>query len=215
MRNDRVLLAHGDGGALTGRLIEEIFLRRFNGGGIQAAADSFVFDLPGRAAMTTDSFVINPLFFPGGDIGKLAVCGTVNDLAVSGARPLYLTAAFIIEEGFPLPELDRIAASMARTARQAGVVIAGGDTKVVGRGQADGLFITTTGYGVIDPAAATGRNASAGRPAGQRSIGEHGLAIMAQRGTGLKRQAAKRLHLKPGHLRPAQHAARESGLCAI
>ncbi len=184
MRKDRVLLSHGDGGALTGKLIEEVFLRRFDGGASKAAADSFVFDPPpGRAAITTDSFVINPLFFPGGDIGKLAVCGTVNDLAVSGARPLYLTAAFIIEEGFPLHQLERIAASMARTARQAGVVIAGGDTKVVGRGQADGLFINTTGYGVIDPAAAIGLHCL--RPGDlvlvNGSIGEHGLAIMAQR----------------------------------
>ncbi len=179
-----ILLSHGDGGALTQGLIEEIFLRQFNGGKKSPPADAYIFKTaPGRAALTTDSFVINPLFFPGGDIGKLAVCGTVNDLAVSGAVPLYLTAAFIIEEGFPLKKLARIAASMARTARQAGVVIAAGDTKVVGRGQADGLFITTTGYGAVDNAVDTGLHRI--KPGDQilinGGIGEHGLAVLAER----------------------------------
>jgi len=137
----------------------------------------------GRLALTTDSFVVTPLFFRGGDIGKLAVSGTVNDLAVSGASPLYLTVGFILEEGLPLAALERVVASLAATARQAGVTVVAGDTKVVGRGQADGLFINTTGLGVIPPDRDLGYHRIRPGDAVVISgyVGDHGLAVLAER----------------------------------
>ncbi len=191
---DRVLLAHGSGGKLSCDLIGGVFVPGFGGDVLAALEDQATLRLDGRAAgtngrplpriaMTTDSFVVSPLFFPGGDIGRLAVHGTVNDLAVGGAVPLYLSAAFILEEGLPLDDLRRIVASMRQACDEAGVSLVAGDTKVVNRGKADGLFITTTGVGIVPE----GRNLSihSARP-GDRivlsgTIGDHGMAIMSVR----------------------------------
>lgn len=182
--SETILLAHGSGGTLSHRLINEVFREAFANPVLDQLLDAAVVEVAaGKIAITTDSFVVDPIFFPGGDIGKLAVCGTVNDLAVSGAEPKYLSAGFIIEEGFPLADLRRIAASMKAAADKAGVIVVTGDTKVVEKGSADGVFINTTGVGLL-PA---GRNLS---PAllqpGDRviisgSLGDHGLAILAQR----------------------------------
>lgn len=180
-----ILLAHGDGGRLTHRLVEELFLRYFANPHLAPLTDAATFEAPsgGRLALTTDSFVVSPLFFRGGDIGKLAVNGTVNDLVVSGARPLYLTAGFILEEGLPLMVLERVVASMAAAAQEAGVTVVAGDTKVVGRGAADQLFINTAGLGVIPAAVRLGyervRPGDAVVVSGH--VGDHGLAILAER----------------------------------
>ena len=181
--DDVILLAHGSGGLLSQELIETIFLPHL-GHPDGALEDATEIDLgPGRVVMTTDSHVIRPLIFPGGDIGKLAVCGTVNDLAMRGARPLYLAAGFIIEEGLPLAELDRIVASMAETATDAGVRVVAGDTKVVERGNADRLFINTAGVGVVPEGVCI--SAADARPGDvvlvSGALGDHGLAIMTQR----------------------------------
>ncbi|MCU0519199.1 MAG: hydrogenase expression/formation protein HypE [Anaerolineae bacterium] len=181
----RVLLAHGSGGELSHELIQDVFVRAFANPLLNEMADSAILDeLPeGRVALTTDSYVVQPLFFPGGDIGELAVCGTVNDLAVMGARPLYLTAGFILEEGLPIEDLERIVVSMATTAREAGVRIVTGDTKVVGRGAADGLFINTAGVGVIPPGLELGpqRLQPGDALLVNGTVGDHGLAVMIQR----------------------------------
>ncbi|HEY4485033.1 MAG TPA: AIR synthase related protein, partial [Nitrospiria bacterium] len=140
----QVLLAHGGGGKLTQQLIRKMFLPSFQNEYLETMHDGAVFSVNGaRLAFTTDSYVVNPIFFPGGDIGELAVNGTVNDLAMCGARPLYLSAAFILEEGFPMEDLRRVVDSMQRAARQTGVVVVTGDTKVVDRGKGDGIFINT------------------------------------------------------------------------
>ncbi|MBN1246670.1 MAG: hydrogenase expression/formation protein HypE, partial [Anaerolineae bacterium] len=181
----RVLLAHGSGGELSHELVRDVFVRAFANPLLAPMSDSAILDeLPeGRVALTTDSYVVQPLFFPGGDIGELAVCGTVNDLAVMGARPLYLTAGFILEEGLPIEDLERIVVSMAATAREAGVWIVTGDTKVVGRGAADGLFINTAGVGVIPPGLELGPHRV--QPGDMLlingTVGDHGLAVMMQR----------------------------------
>lgn len=149
--NKTILLGHGSGGLMTSDLIRDLFLRYFNNSTLNKLSDSAILQIDGATlAFTTDSFVVDPIFFPGGDIGKLAVCGTVNDLCVSGAKPLYLSAGFIIEEGFSMVELDMITASMAHEAELAGVQIVTGDTKVVKRGQCDKLFINTAGIGTIE-----------------------------------------------------------------
>jgi hydrogenase expression/formation protein HypE len=146
---DKIRLGHGSGGRMTHELIHDHFAARF--GMQEPMTDSAVLEAEGAVlSFTTDSYVVEPLFFPGGDIGKLAVCGTVNDLAVSGARPLYISASFVIEEGFGLDELDVIISSMATEARAAGIKIVTGDTKVVGKGKCDGLFINTSGIGVLN-----------------------------------------------------------------
>jgi len=187
MREERVTLAHGGGGRAMRELIGRVFAARFGGetGEDQARLADAALAAPGaRLAMTTDGFVVTPLEFPGGDIGRLAVCGTVNDLAVGGARPLWLSAAFILEEGVEIALLERIADSMAAEAEAAGVRLVTGDTKVVGRGGADGVFVTTTGVGVIPP----GRDLGAARiRPGDVAIvngvlGDHGAAILAARG---------------------------------
>jgi len=187
LRGDRVTLAHGGGGRAMRDLIEQIFTSVFvpHGTEDQARLMDAALQAPGaRLAFTTDSFVVTPVEFPGGDIGKLAVCGTINDLVVGGAKPLWLSAAFIIEEGCAFALLHRIAASMAREAALAGVSIVTGDTKVVGRGQADQVFVTTSGLGVIPP----GRDIGAARiKVGDVVIvngvlGDHGAAILAARG---------------------------------
>jgi hydrogenase expression/formation protein HypE len=179
-----VLLAHGGGGRLMNQLIERIFLTAFANPLLETRHDGAVLTLPpGRVAFTTDSYVVHPLFFPGGDIGSLAVNGTVNDLAMCGARPLYLSTGFILEEGLPIESLWRIAVSMRRAAEAAGVQIVTGDTKVVDRGKADGVFINTAGVGVV-PAGVTLAPTQV-RPGDavlvSGDLGRHGIAIMAVR----------------------------------
>lgn len=148
---DIITLSHGSGGQATNKLINNIFYKHFNNEFLLQQNDSSVLPkINGRISITTDSFVINPIFFPGGDIGKLSICGTVNDLAMSGAKPLYITCAFIIEEGLKIDELEKIVESMAKTAKDAGVIIVTGDTKVVERGSGDKIYINTTGVGVIE-----------------------------------------------------------------
>jgi hydrogenase expression/formation protein HypE len=182
---ETILLAHGSGGRLSHDLVRDVFARRFANPLLDELDDAVVFPLPDadRLAFTTDSYVVQPLFFPGGDIGKLAVCGTVNDLAMRGATPLYLSAGFIIEEGFPLADLERIVDSMARTAREAGVAIVAGDTKIVDRGAADKLFVNTAGVGVVPPGVEVGIQRV---PPGDvvlvsGPVGDHGMTIMTQR----------------------------------
>ncbi len=179
-----VLMAHGGGGKLTNQLIEKIFLPAFGNPLLEARHDGAVFDLPrSRLAFTTDSYVVQPLFFPGGDIGTLAVNGSVNDLAMCGARPFYLSAGFILEEGLAMDTLWRVVQSMAAAAARAGVRIVTGDTKVVERGKGDGIFINTAGVGVIEPGASV--LPSNVRPGDavilSGDIGRHGIAIMAVR----------------------------------
>ncbi len=180
----RVTLAHGAGGRLTAELVREVFLKHFQSRHLAPLGDSALVPPGGGGlALTTDGFVVDPLFFPGGDIGRLAVCGTVNDLAVAGAAPAYLTASFIIEEGLPFEVLERVGLSMARAAEEAGVEVVTGDTKVVERGGCDKLFIVTSGVGFVLPAADTG--ASRVRP-GDRlvlsgPVGQHGVAVLSQR----------------------------------
>ena len=179
---DRVLLSHGAGGREMGELIRRVFLAAYGSEAFQPD-DSAVLKLDGpEIAFTTDAFVVDPLFFPGGDIGRLAVAGTVNDLLTAGARPLALAASFIIEEGFPIQELHDIARSMAQTAAEAKVAIATGDTKVVPRGSADRLFITTSGVGQIVARSISGAQA---RPGDHiiltGSVGDHGTAVMLAR----------------------------------
>lgn len=182
--SDIILLAHGDGGLLTHQLVKNLFLRYFNNELLVAMTDAAcVYSQTGRMAITTDSFVVDPVFFPGGDIGKLAICGTINDLAVSGAKPAYLAASFVIEEGFSLNELEQIIDSMAKTCQEAGVEIIAGDTKVVARGQADKIFITTTGVGYIPPGVNLGyhRISPGDHVLVNGCLGNHGLAILLQR----------------------------------
>ncbi|MDR3620213.1 MAG: hydrogenase expression/formation protein HypE [Paludisphaera borealis] len=189
-RYDHILLGHGSGGQLTAELIGRLFVPGFGGDVLGALEDAATLSLSSgngvhgpRLAFTTDSFVVRPLFFPGGDIGRLAVHGTVNDLAVAGARPLFLSAAFILEEGLPLDDLRRIVASMRAACAEAGVALVTGDTKVVDRGKGDGVFITTSGVGLVPE----GRSLSihSARP-GDRilvsgTLGDHGIAVMSVR----------------------------------
>ena len=146
-----IVLGHGSGGKLTHQLIEKVFLPSFSNKFLQPLHDGAVLPINGtNVAFSTDSFVVNPIFFPGGDIGKLAVCGTVNDLAMCGARPMYLSVGMILEEGIKIADVCRIANSMRAAAREAGVLLVTGDTKVVDRGKADKVFINTSGVGIID-----------------------------------------------------------------
>ena len=179
-----ILLGHGSGGLLSHELVEKVFLRHLGNAVLSPLEDSAVFESPDSLlAFTTDSYVVKPIFFPGGDIGRLAVCGTVNDLSMRGARPLYLSAGFIIEEGLPVDELEKVVASMARAADEAGVSIACGDTKVVERHAADKLFINTSGVGVL----ARGVTISVSNAKPQDSVivsgtvGDHGITILSQR----------------------------------
>jgi hydrogenase expression/formation protein HypE len=185
--NKTILLAHGSGGRLSHDLVEKFILPLLGNPLLNKLDDSAVFRQEGRFSFTTDSYVVNPLFFPGGDIGKLAVCGTVNDLSMSGASPLYLSLAMIIEEGLPLDDLSRIVMSIKSSADEAGVSIITGDTKVVNRGQADKIFINTSGIGIIPHGCdISGANARAGdQIILSGTIGDHGIAIMSQR-EGLK-----------------------------
>jgi hydrogenase expression/formation protein HypE len=182
--SDRVLLGHGSGGLMTQRLVRDIFLHHLSNPALARLDDSALVSVEGtELAFTTDSFVVDPLCFPGGDIGKLAVCGTVNDLVVAGARPLALCGGFILEEGLPLADLERFVRSMAAAAAAANVAVVAGDTKVVPRGKADGCFITTAGIGALAPGVQLG--ADRARPGDQvlvsGTIGEHGAAILATR----------------------------------
>jgi hydrogenase expression/formation protein HypE len=183
--HDRVLLGHGSGGRLTAELIGELFLRTFGGPTLAALEDAAVLDIGNgsRLAFTTDSFVVRPVFFPGGDIGRLAICGTVNDLAVSGAVPKFVSAAFILEEGLALADLRRIAESMRDACAEAGVELVAGDTKVVDRGKGDQVFITTTGIGIVPAGRALSiRNAKPGdRVLVSGTVGDHGIAVMSLR----------------------------------
>jgi len=181
---DRVLLGHGSGGKMTADLVARYFLPAFGNRYLDRLDDQAVLDVGGaRLAFTTDSYVVSPLFFPGGDIGTLAVNGTVNDIAMAGARPLYLSAGFILEEGFPLADLRRIASSMSAAAQAAGVLLVTGDTKVVDRGKADGCFINTAGLGTVPPGVEI--SAQGARPGDlvvlSGPIAEHGMTIMAMR----------------------------------
>jgi len=180
---DKILLAHGSGGKLSHDLVEKIFLPLLRNPLLEKLDDAAVFDLSGRLAFTTDSYVVNPIFFPGGDIGKLAVCGTVNDLAMSGAVPLYLSISLVIEEGFPLSDLQKVMESVQKAAKESGVRIVTGDTKVVERGSADKLFINTAGIGRIPHGVAiSGSGAKAGdKVILSGPIGDHGIAVMSQR----------------------------------
>jgi hydrogenase expression/formation protein HypE len=179
-----IVLGHGSGGRLTAQLLSEIFLPAFSNPVLDALEDQATFDLgSSRLAFTTDSFVVHPLFFPGGDIGRLAVCGTVNDLAVGGALPRLLSAGFILEEGLALSDLRRIVASMRAACEEAGVTLVAGDTKVVDRGKADRVFINTSGIGVVPRGRALSvRQARPGdRVLVSGTLGDHGMAIMSVR----------------------------------
>jgi hydrogenase expression/formation protein HypE len=184
VKHGRVDLSHGSGGRSMAQLVEQLFLAAFDNEWLRQRNDQAVFaPPPGRMVMSTDSHVVTPLFFPGGDIGNLSVHGTINDVAMSGARPLYLAAGFIIEEGFPLADLKRIVESMARASMAADVPIVTGDTKVVEQGKGDGLFITTTGVGVVpDGVAISGDRARPGdKILLSGTIGDHGMAVMSKR----------------------------------
>lgn len=179
-----IVLGHGGGGKLSADLVRHLFLPAFGNEALNRLGDSTVFSLNGaRLAVSTDSFVVRPLFFPGGNIGELAVNGTVNDLAMSGARPLYLTAGFIVEEGLPLAQLGAIVESMAAAAKAAGVQLIAGDTKVVDKGHGDGVFINTSGLGLIPDGVDIGPQRAQPGDAVLLSgtIGDHGMAIMSVR----------------------------------
>jgi len=180
----QIMLGHGSGGKLTAELIDKVFRPAFTNPFLDKLDDQAVVQVNGtRLAFTTDSFVVTPIFFPGGDIGRLAINGTVNDLAMSGARPLYLAAAFILEEGLAADDLRRVVESMRDAANEAGVLLVTGDTKVVNRGKGDQVFITTTGLGVIDRPVEI--SADRARPGDKiilsGFIGDHGMAVMSQR----------------------------------
>jgi hydrogenase expression/formation protein HypE len=179
---DRIKLGHGSGGLLMSRLIKEVLLKHFDNKILQRLEDAA--ELPAakdKVAFTTDSYVIDPIFFPGGDIGKLAICGTINDLAMKGAIPKYLSFSLIIEEGFTFADLDKILKSAAHAARGAGVSIVCGDTKVVEKGKADKIFITTSGVGVIKHHLGKDRIRTGDRIMLSGTIGDHGIAIMNER----------------------------------
>nr|WP_312291255.1 hydrogenase expression/formation protein HypE [Clostridium chromiireducens] len=184
MSDNQILLSHGSGGKQTNSLISDLFLKYFNNSIISEMNDAAQLTLEGnKIAFTTDSFVVNPIFFNGGNIGKLAVCGTVNDIAVSGAKPLFLSSAFIIEEGFEKDKLEEIVKAMAEEAEKAGIKIVAGDTKVVEKGSADGIFINTTGIGTIrDNVNIKACNAMPGDVViVNGTLGDHGITIMCER----------------------------------
>jgi hydrogenase expression/formation protein HypE len=184
LRQGAVDMSHGAGGRAMAQLIAELFQTRLDNALLRQGNDQALFSPPpGRLVMSTDGHVISPLFFPGGDIGCLAVHGTVNDVAMAGARPLYLAAGFILEEGFPLADLVRVVEGMARAANEAGVPVVTGDTKVVERGKGDGVFITTTGVGVVpDGVEISGDRARPGDAVLVSGyLGDHGVAVMSKR----------------------------------
>lgn len=183
MKNERISLAHGDGGELAHQLVQSVFVQSF-GHSHHARFDAAIVDVPAsQLAVTTDSFVVKPIFFPGGNVGKLAVAGTVNDLAVSGAKALYLTASFIIEEGFLLKDLKEIVYTMAEEAKKANVRIIAGDTKVVEKGSMDGVYINTTGVGLVKENMLKPEYIQEGDSIIiNGSVGDHGTAILGARG---------------------------------
>ncbi len=184
MAADKIQLDHGSGGRASQELVARVFLPHFDNPWLNDLNDSAALPWDGpRLAFTTDSYVVDPIFFPGGDIGRLAVCGTVNDLAMRGAKPLYLSAGFILEEGFPLSDLERILQSMAAAAREAGVQVVTGDTKVVPRGAADKIFVNTSGLGLIPEGInVAGQNAQPGDLIlVSGTLGDHGLTILSRR----------------------------------
>lgn len=183
IKDQTVTMAHGAGGRQTSELIDNIFAAHFANPDL-TADDAAVLNPPvGKMAVSTDGFIVSPAFFPGGNIGKLSICGTVNDLACMGAKPLYLTCAFVIEEGFPMDKLEEIASAMEKTAKEAGVHIVSGDTKVAGKGQVDGVFITTTGMGQIEDGVKVGGELA--KPGDAvivtGDIGRHGCTILLER----------------------------------
>ncbi|HET7752955.1 MAG TPA: hydrogenase expression/formation protein HypE [Anaeromyxobacteraceae bacterium] len=180
----RILMGHGSGGKLTARLVEDLLLPAFENPHLAALDDQALVEVGGaRLAFTTDSYVVTPLFFPGGDIGELAVNGTVNDLAMGGARPLFLSLSLILEEGLAIEELERVIASIRRAAAEAGVLVVTGDTKVVNRGKGDKLYVNTAGIGAPIPGTSlSSRNVAAGDVVLlSGAIGDHGVAILSQR----------------------------------
>jgi len=184
LKEGRVDMSHGSGGRAMAQLIDDLFAAALDNEYLAQGNDQAAFDIEGgRMVMTTDGYVISPLFFPGGDIGSLSVHGTINDLTVGGAKPLYLSATFIVEEGFPLADLDRIARSMAAASKDAGVPVVTGDTKVVERGKADGVFISTAGVGIVPPGLDfSGDRAQPGdKVVLSGSLGDHGVAVMSKR----------------------------------
>lgn len=183
-KTDTVLMAHGSGGTMMRDIIEQLFFEAYAGDTLRRGDDAATLDIAGgRVAFSTDTFVVTPHFFPGGDIGHLAVCGTVNDVATSGATPRYLSCGFVLEEGYPLDDLRRVCASMAATAKEAGVEIVTGDTKVVNRGHGDGIYINTAGIGELRDG--VDLSASHIKPGDKvlvsGSIGDHGIAIISTR----------------------------------
>jgi hydrogenase expression/formation protein HypE len=184
MKSVTVTMGHGSGGRLTKELVEEVFLSAFRNPELEELSDSAVLDSEsGRIALTTDSYVVKPAFFPGGDLGKLAVCGTVNDLSVVGARPLYITCGFIIEEGYSIESLRKIVDSMRCAATDSGVLIVAGDTKVVDKNSCDGVFINTSGVGVIPDGLTLGKERVMPGDAVLLSgtVGDHGMAVLMER----------------------------------
>lgn len=201
LAGEKILLGHGSGGRLTAELIRDIFLPAFRNPALERLDDQAVVNINGlRLALTTDSFVVKPLFFPGGDIGSLAVHGTVNDLAMGGAQPLYMSAAFILEEGLSMETLRRIVDSLQRAAAEAGIEVITGDTKVVEKGKGDGLFINTTGIGVVPDGVSLSSDQARSGDAILLSgpLGDHGIAILAQR-EGLEFESEIRSDSAPLH----------------
>jgi len=184
MLQDRILMAHGSGGTMMRDLIEDVFIKDFDDEILARLDDASPLDIPGqRIAMSTDTFVVSPLFFPGGDIGRLAVCGTVNDVATAGATPMYLSVGFILEEGFAVEDIKRILVSMRDSAIEAGVRIVTGDTKVVEKGHGDGIYINTAGIGSLPPGIDL---TSSGCKSGDKvllsgTLGDHGIAVISKR----------------------------------
>jgi len=184
IKHGTVNMSHGSGGRAMAQLIDDIFMRHFDNDLLRQQNDQAAFQVPaGRMVVSTDAHVIAPLFFPGGDIGSLSVHGTINDVCMSGATPLYLSAAFILEEGLPLSDLNRIVVSMAKASREAGVPVVTGDTKVVEKGKGDGVFITTTGIGIVPEGVDISGDKA--RPGDvillSGSIGDHGMAVLSCR----------------------------------
>ncbi len=215
---DQIVIGHGSGGRMTQELIRSVFMPQLSSPPLAYGNDFARVDLPraaslkGRLAISTDGHSVSPLFFPGGDIGRLAVCGTVNDVTMSGAEPLYLTAAFLIEEGLPTAALEAVARSMRIAAEEAGVQIVAGDTKVVEKGKGDGLFITTTGVGWLPPRRQLGGEQA--RPGDvvllSGTVGDHGIAVLAARGelgfqTEVRSDVAPLNHLVGEILKAAPH----------
>jgi len=203
MRSDRILMAHGSGGTMMKELIEDIFVAEFGDEILLRMDDAASLDLPtSRLAFTTDTYTVSPLFFPGGDIGRLAVCGTVNDVATSGARPLYLSVGFVLEEGLAVSDLTRILVSMRDAAAEAGVRIVTGDTKVVERGHGDGLYVNTAGVGALtDGVDLSGSHCRPGDVVLlSGTLGDHGVAVISTReglsfSTDIRTDAAPLNHL--------------------